>query len=73
MICRILATNGIYKPSSNPTFTFPRNPAPAHAGGIRLGQARHFGRPFPPNIPQRPPQGISSGQAICLLGENAAL
>lgn len=39
MICRILATNGIYKPSSNPAFTFPNDPVSAHARGIQLGQA----------------------------------
>lgn len=39
MICRILATNGINKPSSNPAFTFPNDPVSAHARAIQLGQA----------------------------------
>lgn len=67
MICRILATNGIYKPSSNPTFTFPNDPVSAHARGIQLGLARLFGRAFPHYMPQRPAKGISTGQVIVML------
>ena len=67
MICGILATNGIYKPSSNPAFTFPNDPVSAHARGIQLGQARLFGRAFPHYMPQRPAQGISTEKVICML------
>lgn len=62
MICRILATNGIYKPSSNPAFTFPNDPVSAHARAIQLGLARHFGRAFPPDMQNNLPKAFPPGR-----------
>ena len=64
MICRILATNGIYKPSSNPAFTFPNDPVSAHARGIQLGLARHFGRAFPPDMQKILPRAFPPGRRL---------